>query len=110
MEELDVRSFMTKIPEYFNPEKAIGVNAVIQCLFTREHASNWVITIENQACKVDEGLAIDPDITIKATTEILMKLLTGDMDPMRAFLLGKVKVFGDLTLGMKIVDFFNSPY
>lgn len=109
MGEIDVRSIMTKIPDYFNPEKAKGVTAVIQCLFTGVQASNWVIKIENQICKVEETVADDPDITIKAKAETGVKLLTGEIDPMRAFLLGKVKVSGDLTLGMKLVDFFDRP-
>lgn len=109
MEEMNVHSIMTKIPEYFNPEKAIGVTAVILCLFTGEQGSNWVITIEDQECKVSEGVVNDPDITIKAKAQTGVKLLTGEIDPMRAFLLGKVKVSGDLTLGMKLVDFFDRP-
>ena len=109
MEEIDVRQIMTHIPDYFNPEKAAGVRAVIQCLFSGGQGSNWVVTIENQACKVNEGLAEDPDITIKAKGETGVKLLTGELDPMRSFLLGKVKVSGDMTLGMKLVDFFDRP-
>lgn len=109
MEEIDVRSIMTRIPEYFNPEKAKGVTAVIQCLFSGVQASNWVIAIEDQECKVNEGFADDPDITIKAKAETGVKLLTGEMDPMRAFLLGRVKVSGDMTLGMKLVNFFDRP-
>ena len=109
MTEMDVRSIMTKIPEYFNSDRAKGVTAVIQCLFSGEQASNWVITIENQTCEVNEGVSGDPDITIRSKAETGVKLLTGEMDPMRAFLLGKVKVSGDLTLGMKLVDFFDRP-
>lgn len=109
MEEMNVRRIMTKIPDYFNPEKAIGVTAEILCLFTGEQGSNWVISIEDQECKVYEGGANDPDITIKAKAETGVELLTGEIDPMRAFLLGKVKVSGDLTLGMKLVDFFDHP-
>jgi len=109
MTEINVQDIMTKIPEHFNPEKAKGVTAVIQCLFTGEQASDWVIIIEDQVCKVDEGVTNDPDITIKAKAETGVKLLTGQMDPMRAYLLGRVKVSGDLTLGMKLVNFFDRP-
>jgi putative sterol carrier protein len=109
MEEMDVRSIMTKIPDYFIPEKAKGITAKILCLFSGEQGSNWVITIEDQECKVYEGIVNDPDITIRAKAETGVKLLTGEIDPMRAFLLGKVKVSGDMTLGMKLVDFFNRP-
>lgn len=109
MTDINVRNIMTTIPEYFNPEKAKGVTAVIQCLFSGGQASDWVITIKDQVCEVNEGLAVDPDITIKAKAETGVKLLTGEIDPMRAFLLRKVKVSGDMTLGMKLVNFFDRP-
>jgi putative sterol carrier protein len=32
----------------------------------------------------------------------------GKMDPMRAYMLGKVKVRGDLALGMKLAKLFNA--
>jgi putative sterol carrier protein len=109
MTELNVRDIMTKIPEYFDSGKAAGVDAVVQCFFTGQQASNWVVTIKNQDCKVEEGVAEDPDLTLRADAETGVKLLTGEADPMRTFLLGKVKVSGNLNLGMKLVDFFDHP-
>jgi putative sterol carrier protein len=49
----------------------------------------------------------DPDLTIKANAQDGVKLLTGELDAMRAYMLGKIKVFGDLGLGMKLVNLFN---
>ena len=107
MGETNVREIMMKIPDYFKPEKAKGVMAVVQCVFSGKQASNWVIKIENQTCQVEEGVVGDPDITIKADGEVGVKLLTGKMDPMRAMLLGKVKVSGDLAFGMKLIKLFD---
>lgn len=97
---------MRSIPDYFVPEKAKGVDAIVQCVFTGDQASNWVITIKDQTCTVREDLADDPDITIKAKAEVGTKILTGEMDAMRAYLLRRVKVFGDMSLGMKLADLF----
>ncbi|MDY6845946.1 MAG: SCP2 sterol-binding domain-containing protein, partial [Chloroflexota bacterium] len=59
---------------------------------------------------VEEGQADFPDIIIKANGEVGVKLFTGEMDPMRAFLLRKVRVKGDKALGMRLVKLFNRPY
>lgn len=107
MSEINVREFMTSIPDYFNAEKAKGVSAVVQCMLTGEQASDWVIKIKDQTCTVEEGKTTNPDLTIKAEAENGVNLLTGKMDPMKAFMLGKVKVFGDLALGMKLVNYFD---
>ncbi len=76
-------------------------------MFSGEQASDWVITIENQTCVVEEGKTNNPALTIKADAEVGVDLLTGKLDAMRAYMLGKVKVFGDLSLGMKLVNFFD---
>lgn len=107
MAEIDVRQIMLDIPNYFKPEKAAGTSGIVQCMFSGEQASNWVITIDGQQCKVEEGKTSDPDLTIKADAEDGVKVLTGELDPMRAYMLGKVKVFGDLSLGMKLTSFFD---
>ena len=110
MAELNVSQIMESIPEYFNPEKATGIEAVVQCFFSGNQASNWFIVIKNQTCKVEKGQVDHPDITIKANGEEGVKLFTGEMDPMRAFLLRKVKVSGDMALGMKLLNLFDRPY
>lgn len=107
MAEINVHQVMTSIPEYFNAEKAKGVSGVVQCMFSGDQASDWVITIQNQTCTVEEGSTTNPDLTIKADAEDGVNLLTGQLDPMRAYMLGKIKVFGDLSLGMKLVNFFE---
>ncbi len=107
MSEINVKRVMNEIPKHFNPDKAKGVSGVVQCMFSGEQASDWVIRIDNQVCEVKEGKAADADLTIKADAEDGVKLLSGELDAMRAYMLGKIKVFGDLSLGMKLTKFFE---
>ncbi len=109
MAELNVSQIMESIPEYFNPERAKGIEAVVQCFFSGKQASDWFIVIKDQTCEVEAGQVDQPDITIKADGEEGVKLFTGEMDPMRAFLLRKVKVSGDMALGMKLLNLFDRP-
>ena len=108
MEDTNVGEVMKSIPDYFIPGKANGIDAVIQCNFSGNQASNWIIVIEDQKCKVKEGFADDPDLTIRADAVTGAKILSGKMDAMRAYMLGKVKVVGDLSLGMKLPGFFDT--
>jgi putative sterol carrier protein len=107
MVEIDVNEFMKAIPDLFNAGKAVGISGTVQCMFTGEQASDWVIKIQDQTCNVEEGKTTNPDLTIKAKGEDGVKLLTGQMDPMRAYMLGKVKVYGDLAFGMKLMNLFK---
>ncbi len=108
MAKVNVHQAMHAIPNYFNPEKAQGISGTVQCMFSGEQASNWVITIADQNCEVYEGKVENPDLTIKADAEMGVNILTGKTDAMRAYMLGKIKVFGDLSLGMKLTDFFDA--
>ena len=108
MTDIDVSKIMRAIPSHFNPELAKGASGTIQCIFSGDQASNWVIDINNQVCTVEEGKTDDPDMTIKVSGEDGVKILMGEMDPMRALLLGKVKVIGDLSFGMKLVKLFTA--
>jgi putative sterol carrier protein len=107
MAELNVPEMMSKIPQHFNPGKAVDVKGVVQCHFSGNQASEWIIRIEDQTCDVEEGTVTDPDLTIKANAQDGVKLLTGELDAMRAYMMGKIKVFGDLGLGMKLVNLFD---
>ena len=107
MSEVNVQQMMNSIPKFFNVEKAKGISGVVQCMFSGEQASDWVITIQDQTCTVEEGKNANPDLTLKADAEDGVSLLTGKLDPMRAYMLGKVKVFGDLALGMKLINSFD---
>jgi putative sterol carrier protein len=107
MSETSIHEMMLSIPVYFNAEKAVGISANVQCIFTGEDASNWVITIEDQTCQVEQGIAPEPDLTLKANAKDGVNLLTGKTDAMRAFILGKVKVSGNMALGMKLINLFK---
>jgi putative sterol carrier protein len=107
MTDVNVQEIMKDIPNHFNQEKAKGVSGIVQCIFSGNQASEWVIRIKDQACKVEQGKVEDPNLTIKADAEDGVNVLTGKLDAMRAYMLGKIKVFGDLTLGMKLTNLFD---
>ena len=44
----------------------------------------------------------DADCTISTSLETLMKLRSGDLNPMMAVMGGKVKIKGDMSLAMKL--------
>ncbi|MBK8698814.1 MAG: SCP2 sterol-binding domain-containing protein [Saprospiraceae bacterium] len=51
------------------------------------------------AVSFDDGEA---DCTITTTSESLMKMKSGDLNPMMAVMTGKVKIKGDMGLAMKL--------
>ena len=107
MAEITLSEIMHSIPSHFDREKAKGFSGIVQCYFTGEGASDWVVRIENQICDVSEGLAPWVDLTVEADTQDGVDVFLGKLDAMRAYLSGRIKVSGDLSLGMKLIGLFN---
>lgn len=57
-----------------------------------------VVLSDGTATDVDQ----DADCTIKITTDNLVKLLTGKLNPMTGVMMGKLKVSGDMSVAMKL--------
>jgi len=107
MSDMGIEEIMKQISHHFSADEAAGFSGVVQLHFSGEQASDWVITIKDQSCQAEKGKTKDPDLTISTNAEDGIKLLTGKLDMMRAFMLGKFKVSGDLPLAVKLTKLFS---
>ncbi len=107
MSELTLKDLMARMPGAFLPEKATGVDVVIQYHLTGDEASDWVIRIQDGQCRVEEGMAADPTLTLTADSQDYKDVVTGKQNAMQAFMQGKLKLAGDLNLAMKLTSFFQ---
>ena len=104
---LTVAELMEKMPGAFIPEKAQGVDAVIQFRFTGEEAGDWNATIKDGKVDVERGTHPSPRMTLTADSADYVKIFTGELDGMQAFMQGKIKLAGDLNLAMKLMQMFK---
>ena len=107
MSELTIEKLMERMPKAFLPEKAVGVDAVINFDLTGEKGGAWAATIRDGACSVDRGLAEDPAMTLTTDADTYLGIFTGQTNAMEAFMQGKIKLSGDLNLAMKLTNFFK---
>lgn len=104
---MKIEEVMNQIPQQFNTRNTEGIAGIVQFHFTGSKGSNWVIKMDENSCTVAEGKTKTPDLVIKTSAENGVKLLTGKLDVMRAYMFGKIKVSGDLGLAMKLVSLFG---
>ena len=104
---LSVADLMSKMPGAFLPEKAPGLDAVLQFKFTGAEASEWFATVKDGACTVEQGAHPSPKMTLTADSGDYVKIFTGELDGMQAFMQGKIKLAGDLNLAMKLMTMFK---
>ncbi len=104
---LTIKSLMEKMPGAFRPEKAPGLDAVIQFHFTGDEAGDWYAAIKDGKVEVTEGVHESPKMTLTADSADYIGIFTGDVDGMAAFMQGKLKLKGDLNLAMKLTQMFK---
>jgi putative sterol carrier protein len=106
-EEMTIGDLMERLPEAFQPDKAAGVDAVIQFSLTGENGGDWIIAINDSKINVESGTAEEPKLSITADAQDMLEIFTGKLNAMAAFSGGKLKLSGDLGLGMKLMNFFK---
>ena len=107
MSDYTVKELILNHEKAFKPEAAPGVEAVIQYILTGDQGGDWIITIHEGKCTVQEGKAPSPNVTITADGVDFANVLTGKMNAMQAFMQGKIKLSGDLNLAMKLMQMFK---
>jgi putative sterol carrier protein len=107
MTEPTIQEFIARMPEAFIPEKAVGVQAGIQLKLTGAQAGDWYVTIQDGKCTAGEGSLPSPNLTLTADAVDFIKIFTRQMDGMQAFMQGKLKLAGDMSLALKLMNLFK---
>jgi putative sterol carrier protein len=107
MSDVTIEKLMSRMPKAFIPEKAVGVDAVIQYHLSGEEPGDWIITIRNGECNIEQGVADSPNMTLSADSSDYKDVILGKINGMNAFMDGKLQLAGDLNLAMKLTNFFK---
>ena len=92
----------------FQPDKAEGVDAVIQFDLSGDDGGQFYLVVKDQTVAAHEGQAENPKMTLKSTTEDYYNVATGKTNAMQAFMSGKIKISGDMGLAMKMQQMFKA--
>lgn len=98
-----VQDIFDEIPERFNPEAAAGQNLIFQ--FDITDGDSYYLAIDDGRCEVVSGTHDNPNITMIASSETFIAMMTGEMDSMQAFMDGHLKTEGNMMLATKLNDF-----
>ncbi len=90
----------------FNADKAAGMKAVYQWDITGDGGGTWHGAIADGAISVNEGAHDSPSITITVAAQDWLDITNGKLDGQMAFMSGKLKVKGDMSLAMKLKTLF----
>lgn len=99
---MSANAWLKKLPSVFK-----GADPALKNVFQFNVEEPCYFRIENGACSVHDGRAENPDLTLNATDDNMVKLLSGKLNGMMAVAMGKVKIQGNMMLATKISEMFD---
>lgn len=101
-----MRAALLRLLERFVPERAAGVDATIAVVVDGQRT--YGVTVRDQRCLISAQAPVDPDVTLAADPTTWVELLDGTVDPVAAFMAGRLVVRGDLNLALHVATLFTA--
>ncbi len=93
--------------ERFVPEKAAGLTATIAFNLSGDNGGLYWIKVAAGAAETGAGNIDNVDMTVHASADDWFAVAIGELNPMQAFMTGKLKIQGDMGLAMKMQSLFS---
>ena len=93
------------LPGRFNGQAAGTWETIIQFNLTGDGGGEWHMDVKDGKCSVESGKTATPKATLNTDAATWVGINTGAVNPMTAFMTGKIKVQGDMGQLMKL----NNP-
>lgn len=100
---------LKELYESFNPEAAGSLNAIYYFDISGENGGKWGLEIKDGSCTLLDGEVENPTVTISIADEDFIELRKGNLNSQMAFMMGKLRVTGDMSLAMKLQSMFPGP-
>lgn len=110
--DLILGEIFSRMPERFDPQRAGEVDAVVQWRIRDRPGGGhdeWHLIIAGGECRVLQGAAESPTVTLEIGPLNFIKLITNNASGPRLFLFGKLKITGNLGLAVRLPSFFRIP-
>jgi putative sterol carrier protein len=103
----NVKDIFDNMCSQFRPDKAQGETAMIQFDLAGDNGGKYWAQVSNGTCAVGAGDSPSAaDMTLMASAEDYLAIINGTLNAMNAFMMGKVKVKGNMGMAMKLQTWF----
>lgn len=103
----EIAAIFTGIAARIDPTKASDLNATIQFELSGDSGGSYWLKFENGTAEAGEGAIADPKMTLRTSADDFAGMVAGKLNPMQAFMMGKIKIQGDTGIAMKLMPMIN---
>lgn len=99
-----VNDIIDSMKARFNADAAAGMDEVFQ--FDLDDADSWHLIIKDGTCNMVDGTHDDPSVTLTMDMATMEAVMSGKMEGMQAFMMGKLRAEGNMMLATKLTALF----
>jgi len=104
----EIAQIFSDIAANLDPAMTDGVNATIQFNLEGENGGLYWVQLGKDQVLSGSGPAEQPEMTLLAQADDWAAVVSGELNPMQAFMSGRLKIQGNMNLAMKLQTLLGS--
>ncbi len=104
---MDVEQIFKNLPQNVDVSKLGDFNATVVFSLTGEGGGDWQVNIDDGKVTTAKASAEKPTAKVVMDADDYKDMMSGKLNPVQAFMSGKVRVEGDLNAVMKLQSMFK---
>ena len=103
----NVGQALESLPQSIGSQKLAGMSAIVHFQVSGTEESDWTVSVDDGDVSVTPGAPPSADLTFIVVSEDLLAIFNGELNPVAAFMQGRIKVEGDLMQAMRLQALFS---
>lgn len=97
---------LVEMHKSFNPSAAGNLHVSYLFDITGPNGGQWTLEVNDGKCNLKQGITDNPSVTISIADQDWLAIKNGKLNSQTAFMMGKLRVSGDMSLAMKLQEMF----